>query len=167
MGDSMNKFKDYKLTILIILIIIGIIVFMIYKSVQVNRENEDYEETEYIMSPKTYNVNEYVKVNITDEQMAVIYFNDYKSYLNKDMEKAYNLLDEDYKNRKFSSFSVFKDYIENLEINNLKLQKYAITNKEDYKYYIISLSNNQKIVFKTNGVMQYSVYLDNETVVIK
>ena len=47
---------------------------------------------EYIMNPKKYGVNEYSPVNITDEQMATIYLNDFKYNLLNDVNYAYELL---------------------------------------------------------------------------
>ena len=57
----MEKIKDNLLSVILLIAIIGIIIYMFINQ---NKQNNDVTsnndvETEYIMSPKTYGVNEY------------------------------------------------------------------------------------------------------------
>ena len=129
-----------------------------------SEEPRGHEEIEYIT--RNYAINDYAKLSIDDNQMSIIYFTDYKQYLTHNIEKAYELVDPEYATKKFRDISDFKNYVSN-RYNNSKVKKYKVNNKEDYTYDIIGDTDNNYIVFKVDGVMNYTVYLDNETVVIQ
>lgn len=165
----MEKIKDNLLSVILLIAIIGIIIYMFINQNKQNNNvtsNNDVE-TEYIMSPKTYGVNEYSKLYVSDAQMAAIYYNEYKNYLNDNLEKAYELVDNEYKKYKTKDFSSFKNYINSKKIKTGELKEYKVENNKEFVYYIVKDNKNNVLVFKTNGILQYTVYLDNETVVIE
>ena len=116
------------------------------------------------MTPKTYGVNQYSPVNITDEQMADIYLNDFKYNLFNDINSAYLSLNEEYRNIKFGSFENFVNYVNGLKFSNIILDRYSVSG--DKKIFRIYTEDNQKYIFKVNSVMEYEVYLDDYTVEI-
>lgn len=115
---------------------------------------------------KNYKVNEYIPVYVSDEDMAKIYFNDYIHIMYSDINKAYNLLDEDYRNKKFGNIDNYKSYIKSLDNLSYKVDSFYIDDSHKYKIYGVYDTNGNIFIFKTNGIMQYSVYLDNYTVEI-
>ena len=117
------------------------------------------------MNPKTYGVNEYSLVNITDEQMANIYLNNFKSYLFSDINYAYQLLKEEYRNKKFGTVENFINYINKINYSNMTLNKYSIEDREN-KIYTLYTKDNKVYIFKVLSVMEYEVYLDDYTVEI-
>lgn len=110
---------------------------------------------------KNYGVNEYTPIYISDEKMAQLYLNDYVSLLYGDIEEAYKLLDSEYKTTKFNSYSSFKSYIS--ASNYVPSAKdYSKSSSDGYLLFKIHDTNDNLIIFKTKGVMQYSVYFEEE-----
>ena len=98
--------------------------------------------------------------------MARIYLNDYINNMYHNVEAAYNLLDEEYKNKKFGSLDNYKNYVNSLSYNSYNLARYYKKNIDGNIVFGVYDENNNFFGFKTNGVMQYTVYLDDYTVKI-
>lgn len=164
----MNLIKRNKAISILFVVLIIIGAFYLIRWFLASRTEyiESYlRDEEYVMNPKTYNINEYSITNISDEKMSSIYLLDYIHLIYSDIDNAYNLIDESYRNEKFGSVDNFKKYIDSVNISNI-MSKYYILNKGDYDIYGVYDSNNNLFIFKVNGVMQYSVYLDDYTVEI-
>ena len=98
--------------------------------------------------------------------MAKIYLNDYIHNMFYDVEKAYNLLDEEYRLEKFGSLDNFKIYVNNLEYSTYVLSRYYKKDTNGYIIFGVYDKNGNFFAFKTKGVLQYTVYLDDYTVEI-
>ena len=125
--------------------------------------NVDNDEIIYL---KDYEVNEYIPVYVSEEDMAKIYFNDYIYKMHSDVNKAYNLLDEEYRNKKFVNIDNYKNYINSLENLNYVLDSFYVYDIGKNKVYGVYDTNGNIYIFKTRGIMQYTVYLDDYTVEI-
>ena len=150
---------------LVVLVIIGLLVFYgikIYRSKKKLVPTNNY--INYTMNPKTYDVNEYNLVNITDRQLAAIYLNDYRNYLKNNIDQAYELLNEEYRSKKFNNIEEFKTYINTININNMSVEKYNIS--DDKKIIDVYISDNDRFIFKIKNILEYEVYLDDTTVEI-
>lgn len=150
---------------LVILVILGLLVFYgikIYRSKKTLVPTDDY--INYTMNPKKYGVNEYNLVNITDRQLAAIYLNDYRNYLKNNIDQAYELLNEEYRSKKFNNIEEFKTYVNTININNMSVEKYNIS--DDKKIIDVYISNNDRFIFKIKNILEYEVYLDDTTVEI-
>ena len=150
---------------LVVLVIIGLLVFYvikIYRSKKILVPTNKY--INYTMNPKTYDVNEYNLVNITDRQLAAIYLNDYRNYLKNNIDQAYELLNEEYRSKKFNNIEEFKTYINTININNMSVEKYNIS--DDKKIIDVYISDNDRFIFKIKNILEYEVYLDDTTVEI-
>lgn len=150
---------------LVVLVIIGLLVFYgikIYRSKKTLVPTNNY--INYTMNQKTYGVNEYNLVNITDRQLAAIYLNDYRNYLKNNIEQAYELLNEEYRSKKFNNIEEFKTYINTININNMSVEKYNIS--DDKKIIDVYISDNDRFIFKIKNILEYEVYLDDTTVEI-
>lgn len=161
--------KSNKMIIVMIIVIIGLVAYIIYnnylkKDDKVYEEYRGYEELKHVT--RTYAINEYQKLSIDDNQMAIIYFSDYQQYLVNNIDKAYEYVDPEYAEIKCKNISEFK-YLVGNKFKTTSVKKYDIINKNDYIYYIVQDTDDNTIVFKTDGVMNYTVYLDDETVVIE
>ena len=146
----------------IIVIVCILLAFSVLYSVIDKVFNKKLEEI-YL---KNYEVNEYIPTYISDEQMAEIYLNHYVHTLFYDNELAYKLLDEEYRNKKYGNFDNFKNYINSLNYTTYKLKSFYVQEKQNYKIFGVYDNNGNVFIFKTNGVMQYTVYLDDYTVEI-
>ena len=150
---------------LVVLVIIGLLVFYgikIYRSKKTLVPTNNY--INYTMNPKTYDVNEYNLVNISDRQLAAIYLNDYRNYLKNNIDQAYELLNEEYRSKKFNNIEEFKTYINTININNMSVEKYNIS--DDKKIIDVYISDNDRFIFKIKNILEYEVYLDDTTVEI-
>lgn len=125
----------------------------------------------------------------TDQDVMEQYFLDYIKLSIENPIKAYELLDTDYKNKKFGDINNFQQYIQNntslKEIYNAKVrnmedfdnyQEYMASrknvgikkyNKEDldnYTQYIIIDTYGNYYIFRVTAPMQYTVILDTYTI---
>lgn len=154
-----NNKKNYIITIIIIVIIFTGIYFLL-KYVTRNKN----EELVYL---RNYSVNEYIPSYVSDEAMAKIYLNDYINTMLYNTEAAYYLVDEDYRNARFGSYNAYYDYVINLGNYNIQMNKFYKEYVNGYLVFGIFDQNDNLYIFKTNGVLQYSVYLDDYTVEIR
>lgn len=82
---------------------------------------------------------------------------------------AYNLLDEEYRSKKFENIDEFKQYVSENEGQLLTsaVSEFNISEKDGYTQYIISDTNNNYYIFKVYGIMDYKVLTDFYTVDIE
>lgn len=164
----MIKFiKEHKMLFVLVLLFIFLLGFYFIREYIASKNvyNESYLNGEdYIMVPKSYGVNEYSITNITEEQMVLIYLNDFKSYLYNDINYAYQLLNEQYRTIKFGTIDNFINYIKTININT-DIDRYSVNGSNDI--YTIYTKDNNKYIFKVTSVMEYEVYLDDYTVEIR
>ena len=132
---------------LLVLIIIGLLIYHVIRIYQIKKTIVPSDKNiYYIMNPKTYGVNEYNLLNITDRQLATIYLNDYRNYLKNNIDQAYELLNEEYRSKKFNNIQEFKDYINSININTMSVEKYNIS--DDKKIIDVYISYNYRFIFK-------------------
>lgn len=162
MIDNDGKKVKRIVIIIIILLIIGIVIatFFVLQGKNDNTKKKD-EDIVYI---KNYKVNEYIPVYISDEDMASIYLNDYINNITYDINAAYKSLSSDYKNKKFPNIDDFKEYLLKLDYSKMRAKKYAVVQRNGFDYYFVYDLSDQEYIFKTDGVLQYELYLDQDTV---
>lgn len=127
-----------------------------------NFESEINDNTNEIV---VNNNNQYNSSYITNNQLITIYFNEYINEINNNIQDAYNMLDTEYRNKKFSTIEKYKKYINNINsiIYNLKLTSYSVAEHDGYIEYICKDQYNNIYIFKESSVMQYKVLLDEYT----
>ncbi len=128
---------------------------LIGKSIEQNIEN--IEKNEY----NTFNV----PSNISQAYISEI-FNDYKEYLNNDIEKAYNMLYDEYKQKRFNSIDEFEQYIKSRaeEFSDMELSKYKIDVYEKYNEYICLNQYGDYFIFLETNPIKGNVILDTYTI---
>lgn len=112
--------------------------------------------------------NEYNKFkfsNTTNQRVSVIYFNDWKNKIISNPEKYYDLLDEDYRNKRFGSVDSFKQYVESNknDLSKVEVQSYLYNNYENYNEYVCKDQYENIYIFRENYIMGYTVLLDDYT----
>lgn len=157
----MNNKKETRNIIIFAVILLLFVVAYIVIDKLTNKQNLGYEE--YL---KNYEVNEYIPTYISDEDMAEIYLKHYIHTMFSNIEKAYSLIDTEYKTKKFGDIEGYKNYVNSLTYTNYEVDKFYIDSKKGYKIYGVYDKNGNLFIFKTKGVMQYTVYLDDYTVEI-
>lgn len=113
-----------------------------------------------------YEYNEYTLVNVTTEMLIQRYLVDFKDKLLHSKEEAYQLLDNESKN-KYKTYSEFRNFIdENIDkLSTSMVSKYTTIKKDSSTKYIILDQYGYKYTFTTSAVLVYKVNLalPNET----
>ena len=154
-----NKALKNVLIFVVILLIFTAIYIVINKLT--NKDNIDYEDF-----LKNYEVNEYITTYVSDEDMARIYLNTYIHEMYTNPKKGYELLDIEYREKKFKNITEYENYVNSLPYITHKMEKFYVDSKDGFKIYGVYDTNGNIYIFKTKGVMQYTVYLDDYTVEI-
>lgn len=164
-----NFLKNNIFIIIIIIVFIFVIGFYAIREYLASKSiytDSTLTDSKYEMIPKTYGINEYAPVLISDENMAKIYLNDYINIVNTNTEESYYLLDEEYRNTKFNSLDEYLLYTKTIKNYSHDVSSYYKKVVDDYIIYGIYDEYGDFFGFKTNGVMQYVVYLDEYTIEI-
>ena len=98
--------------------------------------------------------------------MAINYFNYYKNKSLHNTKEAYNLLDEDYRNKRFGNINEYMKYInENKDrIEGITIEQYLVNQEEDYTEYVCKDQYDNLYIFKEQAIMDYTVELDTYTI---
>lgn len=113
--------------------------------------------------------------NYTQEDIVQKYFNSYIQNVINYPQEVYNMLDEEYKNKKFGSFDNFKKYINNkadllnlLNIYNRKSYSDFATSQEYEEYYLqfLDVGLTQYIVNTYTDYTEYICYDQDDNVYI-
>lgn len=165
----MKKNSLLKIIILLSIILFSISILLVFNK---NKEDENKSEiqtqveNEEVRIKERYECNELIYVTMSIDDLILLYFNDYKTYALTNPEQAYELLDKDYREKRFKNLEEYKTYISNNEekINNDTLKNYQIeVDDEKTRYICIDLYGNYYI-FCEKSVMDYSVLLDAYTI---
>ena len=79
------------------------------------------------------------KYKNTDSQtVAMDYFNNYKNLLSNNAEALYNVLDEEYREKRFGSLEDFQQYLNSNreELEGANVSSYLVNNYENYTEYV-------------------------------
>lgn len=113
------------------------------------------------------NKNNYFSFSIMEENdIAQKYFTYYKSMMLESPETAYEMLEEEYRNKRFGSLDEFKDYIvkNQEEIESYLAKEYEVNALEDATEYVCQDQYKHSYIFKVSAVMQFQVKLDTYTI---
>ena len=169
----MNKSNIPKIIGIILVIILILIICIIILNKKNNVQNNNYEnmyainrDSSIISVKNKYECNEFKYMSVTIDELLNIYLNKYKNDISKNLERAYNMLDEDYRNKKFGNIEEFRKYVENNkeDILTTKLTSYQTkTDGENTRYICLSEKGNYYI-FNETAVMDFSIILDTYTI---
>ena len=115
------------------------------------------------------NYNSFNFVNTDDKYIINQYFSEYQTKLLNNVDFAYELLDQQYRENKYENAQEFSQYVEeNYEsLQNAYLTKYQINQFDEYKEYVCLDENNNYYIFIERTLTDYSVILDTYTVDLK
>ena len=166
MNNSLKKNKK-TVTVCLLLIVIVFLIFLINllkQKVIVNDKSENYT---YL---KKYDCNQFIPVYVTEEDMVKKYLKEYKNNMLFDVNEAWNNLNKEYRELKFGTKERYIDYVESfLSISTLSMEvdKYSVSNVYGKKVFNVYDKSGNQYIIKENSIMNYEIYLDNETVKIK
>lgn len=142
--------KGYNITIIVIICIM--LIFSVTLAIVIKKNAKDDEFR--VLKPNKYN--SYTRATIFEKDMASLYLIDFYKYIYNDIEKAYSLLDENFRQTKFPTLNLFKEYIKNLNFTVL-VQSYKVEVVDNNYVFHITANPNVNFIFRTTGVMQYTV----------
>lgn len=110
--------------------------------------------------------NTYMVADVKQTDMISKYFSNYKENVIFNLEKAYTLLDETYRNARFGNLEEFKKYVEeNKEtFDKATVSKYKVDVTDEYTQYVVIDQNDNYYIFRENAIMDYHVILDTYTI---
>lgn len=110
--------------------------------------------------------NTYKYKNINEQTYIEDLFDHYKEEIIYNAQLAYNRLDEEYKNARFSSLEEFSKYAKSNTKKNVmaKVDKYQKTEEDGYTQYVYLDQNENYYIFKVTSIMSYSLILDTYSV---
>ena len=164
----MNNIKKNIKPILICLILIFIVLVIVLFLNNKNVFNNNKLSSSYFI--EKYDANQYSPIYVDNDQIVQIYLNEYKNNMLFDIEKAWNSLNKDYRDIKFGTKERYIDYVESfLSISTLSMEvdKYSVSNVYGKKVFNVYDKSGNQYIIKENSIMNYEIYLDNETVKIK
>ena len=127
-----------------------------------NYKKDRTEEVNLSSNIKNGEYNKFIIASPDKPYISVQYLDNLKNKMKNSPMELYNILDEEYKEKRFPNNEVFSQFINDFSerIDKLSVQKYKF---EDNRISILDNYNNV-YVFKTSGVMEYKVLLDNYTI---
>lgn len=157
---------NIKVVAFIIIILLGFSSILVINNYSYIWETND----NYVATPRYVNVNDYEFVRIDEETMVKTYFSIFINNSIEEPERAYNLLDKEYRELKYPTLDSFNEYIKKIT-EDYTIYPEISTYKTDYKndktiYYVYDKNKNEYI-FSVEAVMVYTVYLDEETMEIE
>jgi len=113
---------------------------------------------------KEYNTFEYK--HIEDNEIAKEYFNNFKYTMLYNADKAYDILDKEYREKRFGNLDNFKKYVQEI-YNNLSkgiVTKYQVEESNNTKQYICLDNFENYYIFNQINNANYSAILDTYTI---
>lgn len=128
------------------------------------REGQSFEFNITSIEANGY-YNKYDDIIITDEEIIADYFKRYKNSIMYDKEEAYEMLDEEYRNKRFGSFEKFKTYVnENIrEIYLSSIDKYSVSTQGEYVKYVCIDNDGKYYIFNQYSIAEFKLILDTYT----
>lgn len=155
----MKYIKIAMLITILIIIIIGIILF--------SKGSTSKDKNEINQFSNTQNINnEVTNSNITDFELLRKYFEDYKYKAINNPELAFNLLNKEYREKKFNNdVNLYKQYIQkNIDrFQDANIVKHGVINEGNAKRYIFIDNYNNYYELEETGNYEYTIILDNYT----
>lgn len=143
----------------------NIIVILDYNNMTysvIPKNEKQIEKVTVETSPIVQNKNnKFNKITVTDEQMALNYYNSFTNDIRTDLEELYDKLDPECIDERFTEYEVFENYIKEKKESILtsKMIKWQIIREDDYVQYICADNKDRYYVFYETAPMQYTVML--------
>ena len=124
---------------------------------QININNQSITDNGY---------NKLMNFTVSDDYVMTEYFSDFRMKMLQNPERAYELLNEEYRNAKFGNYEEFQKYVSDKrqEIESASIQEYTVEEYDGVKKYVCIDQNNKYYIFNQNTLYSYDVFLDTYTI---
>lgn len=170
----MKKIIKFIIVTLIVVLLVCIVLLTSNKKTEKEvLDNGEYIEKiekpdeRYTKIKEDYDYNEFEYANINTENLIRIYYNKYLSNVVNNIEEAYEMLDDEYKQKKFKDLDEYREYIDNNKeaILSSSLKQYNQNNtNEGYIQYVCIDQNDKYFIIRETAVMQFKIILDTYTI---
>lgn len=109
-----------------------------------------------------YNV--YKMTPISKNSTAERYFNIFSEYLKYDLQKSYELLDNEYRQKKFGNINNYIKYVNSNSSQEIGLKLYKAYTYNNVTQYICVDNNDRYYIFNEKGILNFDVILDTYTI---
>ena len=129
-------------------------------------EYNDYKitnETEKSIENKEYNVFNTTQIDV--QKVSLEYLNLYKFLTLADPQITYNMMTEEYRNKRFGSLDNYKQYVkDNIDLfKGIVAKEYLTSNANNVVEYVIKDQYENLYIFDVKSTMEYNVKLDTYT----
>ena len=138
----------------------------IFSIIPENMEENDSFEFNYNFSLDSENYyNEYINEAISYEKVLEEYFDFYKFFIINNSKLAFSLLDDEYKEKRFNNeYSNYYEYLNEINIDNVYIDKYLYEYKDDYMEYVCLDKNGYYYIIDEKNPMDFTIKLDTYTI---
>lgn len=156
--------------VIIIIVIVSLIGININKNTNNNNIVTETTDIQSEINAKYLNTvneaNQFEFMDVSDQTMSIKYLLDYKEKALYNIELAYDLLDKEYREKRFGNINSYNEYIEkNKEkLQSATLQKYQFKRYNNYNQYVLIDQYNNYYIIRETAIMQYSIILDTYTI---
>ena len=138
--------RDYSIILLVVVVLVGLDV-VLYMTIHNKKIVSSIAKNDYNVYNSSY---------ITADKQASIYLSNYYNLIYIDVEKAYAKFEKD-SMKQLYTIEEFKSYVSKMDLSSTKVTKLNYYKKGKYTYYSIIDGNNNRLTFKSMGVINYIV----------
>ena len=130
------------------------------------KEYNDYKmtnENEKSIDNKEYNIFNTTQIDV--QKVSLEYLNLYKFLTLANPQITYNMMTEEYRNKRFGSLDNYKQYVkDNIdEFKGIVAKEYLTSNSNDVIQYVIKDQYENLYIFDVKSTMDYTIKLDTYT----
>lgn len=135
-------------------------------SIYLENNSKNYANTNNI---ELNNNNKFKNTTVDDLTICNKYLETYINIVDSNVNKSYDMLEENYKKAKFNSIDNYLNFINNNKssIMQAKIEKYKTNvNADGTREYILITSNSRYFIINAKSVVNFSIMLDSYTLPI-
>ena len=139
-------------------------------TVIIDSQNQTFSVIPEVMENSNFNYNLNIKYdntykNFSDSEILDEYFSYYKNLVIKQPEKAFDLLDSEYKKIRFNnSVDMYKEYLTNIDLERVYPENFILDYKENCKEYVVIDKNGLYYIIDEIKPMNISFKLDTYSI---
>ena len=168
----MNK-QEWRFLIIFIIIFSIIGLFYFGRKIYITKNEEEYvpqylkdaeKGKQQLVSPKVYGVNEYSIINMKESEMAPIYLRDFYNLMITDINQAYGLLEDEFRQEHYPTIQSFQLFVDRVkaDTNSLNIATKTVSSSQNTYIYDIITKSGVNYFFTAEGIMVYRVRFNNK-----
>lgn len=126
---------------------------------------DEIEEKENIVEIPNNDANSYQYNRIRENEIIEKILKYYCNLTVNNAKKAYDMLEQEYREKRFDKYSKFQDYIKKRSENlkQARVAGYSVKEEENKKTYTVVDQDGRVYIFKQKSIMNFTVQMDDYT----